>query len=219
MLTESERGGRWPGFLTRKDSNLMIRLRFRREMESRYSNEVQKLCKSSGFGRADKDRLRDLNREPLEDIVNKAKETAPLLTSMVLGVSSNSDVHLTSHLASHQASMKLLTILVVMCRSAYRNTSNYIPLLMAIYLYSAGAKVDAITLLNHLGLSVSYNLLLRKLRDIKAHSTAFIKKQASNCRLVGSWDNFEYRENVVGEKIGDTVKFRSVTMALWIKNG
>lgn len=38
-------------------------------------------------------------------------------------------------------------------------------------------------------------------------------------RLVGSWDNFDYRENVHGERVGDTVKFRSVTMALWVKNG
>ena len=82
--------------------------------------------------------------------------------------------------------MKLLTILVVMYRSAYWNNSNYISLLVVIYLYSTGAKVDAIILLNHLGLSVLYNSPLQKLRDIKAQSTAFIKKQASNCKLVGS---------------------------------
>lgn len=213
MMTESERGGRWPGSLTRKDCNVMIRLRFSREMEKRYSHKVQKLCRSSGFGRVDKRRSGDLDREPFEDIVNQAKETAPLRTSMVLGVRPSSDTRLTSHLAS----MKLIAILVIMCRSAHQNNSNYVPLLVAMYLYSAGA--DAITLLNHLGLSVSYNSLLRKLRDIKAHSAAFIKKQATNCKLVGSWDNFEYRENVAGERIGDTVKFRSVKMALWIKNG
>ena len=115
--------------------------------------------------------------------------------------------------------MKLLAILVILCRSAHRNNSNYFPLLVAIYLYSAGAKVDAITLLNHLGLSVSYNVLLKRLRSIMSSSAAFIKQQATNCKLVGTWDNFEYRENVAGERIGDIVKFRSVTMALWIKNG
>ena len=61
MMTKLEREGCWPGSLTCKDCNLMIKLCFRREMESRYSNEVQKLCKSSGFGRADKDRPEDLN--------------------------------------------------------------------------------------------------------------------------------------------------------------
>lgn len=85
---------------------------------------------------------------------------------------------------------------------------------MARYLYSIGTKVDTITLLNHLGFYVLYNLLLRKLRDIKAHSTVFIKQQVTNCKLVGLWDNFEYRENRIGEKVGDTVKFRSVTMVL-----
>lgn len=111
---------------------------------------------------------------------------------MIFGISSNSDAHLTSHLAFYQASMKLLTILVDICRSVYQNISNYIPLFMAMYLYSAGTKADAITLLNYFRLLVSYNLLLKKLRDIKAYSTTFIKKQTSNYKLVGSWDNFEY---------------------------
>lgn len=44
---------------------------------------------------------------------------------------------------------------------------------------------------------------------------SWIKQQSTNRKLVGTWDNFEYRENVHGERLGDTVKFRSVTMALW----
>lgn len=60
---------------------------------------------------------------------------------------------------------------------------------------------------------------MRKLRDITISSVIFIKKQASNNRLVGIWDNFEYRKNAAGKKIGNTVKFRSVLIALWIKVG
>lgn len=172
-------------------------------MERRYTHKVQKLCKSSGFGQVDKGRRRDLDQEPLKSIVNQTKETAPLITSIMLSLRSNSNTCLTSHLAS----MKLLAVLVIMWRSTHRNSNNYIILLVAMYLYSAGANIDAITLLNYLGLSVLYNLLLRKMRDIKAHSTAFIKQQATNCKLIGSWDNFEYRENVMGKRIDDTVKF------------
>lgn len=61
MLTELEHEDRWPSFLTHKDCNLIIRFCFRREIESKYSNEVQKLCRSSGFNRADKDWPEDLN--------------------------------------------------------------------------------------------------------------------------------------------------------------
>lgn len=212
MMTESERGDCWPGFLICKDCNIMIRLCFRREMEKRYTHKVQKLCKSS---EVDKSRPGNLNQEPFKSIINQAKEIAPLITSIILSLRSNSNICLTSHLAS----IKLLAVLIFMCRSAHRNNSNYIPLLVAMYLYLARAKVDAITLLNHLGLSVLYNSLLQKLRDIKAPNAAFIKQQATNYKLVGSWNNFEYRKNVMGEKIGDTVKFQSVIMAFWIKNG
>ena len=151
-------------------------------MEKQYGYEVEKLCKSSGFGLANRNRPGDLDREPLKQIVTQAKKTAPLMTSLVLGMRPTANTRLTSHLAS----MKLVAILVIICKSAHRNNSNYIPLFVAMYLYSVGAKVDAITLFNHLGLSVLFNVLLRKLRDIKASSAAFIKEQASNCKLVGS---------------------------------
>lgn len=111
-------------------------------------------------------------------------------------------------------SMKIVAILVILCRSAHRNNSNYIPLLIALYMYSAGARDDASTLLNHLGLSVSYDVLQKRLKDITNNSQLWIKEQLSNCRLVGSWDNFEYRENMYDERTGNKVKFRSVTMAL-----
>ena len=217
MITESEREGRWPGSLSKKNCNLIIRLRFRKEIEKRYGREVQKLCKSSGFGLIkNREDSGDLDREPLEKIVSQAKETAPLLTSLVLSIGPTTSL---TSVTTHLASMKLVAILVILCRSAHQNNSNYIPLLIAMYLYSAGARVDAITLLNHLGLSVSYNVLLRKLRSITTSSATFIKEQAFNNKLVGTWDNFEYRENVAGKRIGDIVKFRSVTMALWIKSG
>lgn len=215
MITESDNAdGRWPGSLTKKDCNLIIRLRFRKEMEQRYDHKVQKLYRTSGFGLVKSNQPGDLDQAPLENVVSEAKELAPMMTSLVLGVGPTSK----SPLSSHLSSMKLLAILVIICRSAHRNNSNYVPLLVAMYMYSAGAKVDAITLFNRLGLSVLYNVLLRKLRGIATSSAAFINEQASNCKLVGTWNNFEYRENVAGERIGDTVKFRSITMALWMKN-
>lgn len=213
-MIESTKNGCWPRALIQKDLNLMIRLCFRAEIEKRYGQKVQKLCQTSSFGMAYISKG-DIDWEPLEIIVTIAKEKAPLLTSLMQSIGLLSKSAMTSHLVL----MKLLAILVILCRSAHWNNSNYFPLLVAIYLYSTRAKVDAITLLNHLGLSVSYNVLLKRLRSIMSSSAAFIKQQATNCKLVGTCNNFEYRENVAGERIGDIVKFRSMTMALWIKNG
>lgn len=82
-----------------------------------------------------------------------------LSSSMVFSVGPSNSSR-TSNL--HVVAIKLVAILVILCRSADRNNSNYVPLLIALYLYSAGARVDAITLLNHLGLSVSYDVLQKK---------------------------------------------------------
>lgn len=62
--------------------------------------------------------------------------------------------------------MKFVAILAILCRSAHQNNSNYLPLFVALYLYSAGVKIDAITLLNYLGLSVLYDVLQKRLKAI-----------------------------------------------------
>lgn len=110
--------------------------------------------------------------------------------------------------------MKLVAILVILYRSAHQNNSNYILLFIAIYLYSVRARVNAIIFFNHLGLLVSYNVFLRKVKSITISSATFIREQAFNNKLVGMWDNFKYRKNVTGKKIRGIVKFRSITKAL-----
>lgn len=208
--------GQFPHALTKKDWNLIIKLKGKSEMEKRYRREIQILCKTPCFGAVDSE-PGIINKHPLEGIVEIATEKAPLISSMVFGVGPTSLLQYPSKL--HLISMKLVAVLVILCRSAHRNNSNYLPLMVALCLYSAGAKVDAITLLNHLGLSVSYNVLQSKLRDITLSSKQWIRQQAQNRQLVGTWDNFEFRENVQGERVGDVVKFRSITMALWIERG
>ena len=172
MTGSEDADGQWPGFLTKKDCNLIIRLCFRKKIEQRYSYKVQKLCKTSGFGLIKSNQPGDLYRALLENIIFEAKELALMMTSLVLGVGPTSRSLLTFHLAS----MKLLAILVIIYRSAHQNNSNYVLFLVAMYIYSANAKVDAITLLNRFGLSVLYNVLLRKLRGITTSSAAFIKE-------------------------------------------
>lgn len=151
-------------------------------MENRYSREVQRLCKSPEFEFIKNQKSGILNQELLETIVSQAKEIVPLLTSLVFSVSPTLNTPHTSHVAS----MKLVAILVIICKSTHRNNSNYIPLFIAMYLYSAGARVDTITLFNHLRISILYNILMRKLRSITTSSVVFIKERASNNRLIGT---------------------------------
>lgn len=136
---------------------------------------------------------------------------------MTVGPSSQQTFSTSSAVYFQLIGIKIVVILVTLCCSTYQNNSNYIPLLIAIYIYLVGARVDAITFFNHLGLSVSYDVLQKQLKKVTTLSISWIKSQGLNCKLVGSWDNFEFCENVHGERTGDKVKFRSVTMALQIK--
>lgn len=182
--------GQLPGALTRKDWDLIIKLWAKSELEERYCQEVQSLCRTPYFGFT-KTEPRVVDQHPLEEIIGVFSKKAPLLCSLVLSVgptscssSFSSDTHLVS--------MKIVAVLVILCRSAHQNNSNYFPLLVTLYMYSAAAKIDAIILLNHLGLSVSYKVVQNKLHEITLMQKKWIKQQANNRQLVGTWDNFEY---------------------------
>lgn len=59
-----------------------------------------------------------------------------------------------------------------------------------------------------------YNIFLKTLRIIKASSAAFIEKQSSSSKLVGTKNNFEYRKNISDKGIENIVKFKLIIMAL-----
>lgn len=156
-----------------------------------------------------------IDQHPLNEIIDVSSKKAPLFCSLVLGVSpTNCSSSFSFDL--HLISMKIILVLVILCRLAHWNNSNYFPLRVTLYMYSTGAKIDAITLLNHLGLPVLYKVLQKKFHGITLMQKKWIKQRASNWQLVSTWDNFKYWENVQGERVGDTVKFRSIIMALWI---
>lgn len=124
--------------------------------------------------------LGDLDQASLEYIVSKAKKLASIITSLILGTG----LTLKSPLTSHLVSMKLLAIFVIIYRSTHQNFNNYVSLYIIIYMYSAGAKIDTITVFNYPGLFILYNLVLKKLRSIITSSATSIKKEASNCKLI-----------------------------------
>lgn len=183
MMTEThQQNGRWPKALKRKNWDQILELRCQSELEKRYNQEIQSLCKTPNFGIVTPGlRPGEINKKPLIEIVDLAQKKALQLTSMILSIDlscRSSDLHVVS--------MKLVTILVILCRLAHCNNSHFLPLLIALYLYSAGARVDAITLLNQMGLTVSYNVFLYKFKAIASDSALWIKQQASNLRLVGT---------------------------------
>lgn len=103
------------------------------------------------------------HRNALKNVVTQTKATAPLLSSLVLSVGPTTSI---KKQASNLNNMKLVAFLIILCRSAHRNNSNYLLLMIGLYLYFAGVRVDAVTLLNRFGLLISYNVLQKSLGNI-----------------------------------------------------
>lgn len=160
----------------------------------------------------------DIDQTPLETIFVQVKEQASLLTDIILVVGSvYNHTHFT--LSLYLVNMKLVAVFIIFCKTAHQNNSNYLPLLIAFYFYLASTWIDAITLLNRLDICVSYDMLQKKLKNITTSSMFLIKLENTNRKLIKTWDNFNYRENVNKKRLDDIMKFCLVTMALWILKG
>lgn len=138
-----------PNVLTRKIWNLIIQLQAQHKMKKQYTWEIYRLWKTPCFDVFNKDLPEVTDKGFLHNIAEIAIKNALFNSGMVFSVrSSNSSW--TSNL--YVVAMKLVAILVILCHSAHRNNSNYILLLIVLYLYSAVVWVDIIMLLNNLGL-------------------------------------------------------------------
>lgn len=149
--------GQLLGTLTQKDWNLIIKLWAKSKLEKHYCKEVQSLCRTPRF-KAAKTKPKVINQHLLDEIIDVSSKKAPLLCSLMFGIRP------TSYSSSFSSdpylfSMKIVVVLVILCQSAHQNNSNYFLLLIALYIYSASAKIDAITLFNCFGLFVSYKVL------------------------------------------------------------
>lgn len=76
--------------------------------------------------------------------------------------------------------IKLLAILIIICKLAHQNNDNHIFLLVTIYIYLASIKVETIIFFNRFAFFVLYNILLKKLKGITTFCIIFIKKQTFN---------------------------------------
>lgn len=99
-------------------------------MEKCHNYKVQALCKISDFTSIKRNQPRNLDRVPLKSIVTKAKEIVSLMTNLLLSVGL---IITSTSFTSHPDLIKLVTILIIICKLAHQNNSNYL-FFVAIYL-------------------------------------------------------------------------------------
>lgn len=136
-MTKSESKKQWPNSLSKKDCSLIICFRFEKKIEKYYSCGMQVFCKSLNFKSIRYNQPENLNWASLESIINQAKEISLIIMSLLFNMRISTTTSITLFIFQ-VALMKLVTILVILCKLAYQNNSNYLPLFVVIYLYFAG---------------------------------------------------------------------------------
>ncbi len=99
--------------------------------------------------------LTRLIKNPIENIKDIAKWIAIMPMIFI-----NSVYILTKLLTSAYQiiEIKLVNILVVLCKSTHHNNSNYFLFLIPLYLYSSVVRVKIITLFNDFCINILYNI-------------------------------------------------------------
>lgn len=112
-----------------------------------------------------------VNKGPINKVVETVKSKAFMISSIVFDMGPSS-----CNLPSHLVTMKLIAILIILYLSAHRKNSNYILFFIGLYFYFTDAKTDAITFFNYFDLSVLYDILQKKLKNIISMSKNWIKQ-------------------------------------------
>lgn len=180
----------WPSVIIQKNFDTIIKIYFQKKLKKRYSQEVQSFYKTPSFGLATQSTssFKEINQRSFKNVIKEAQENVFLLNSIIIAIELSSwRISLSSNVAYFWLiSIKINTILVILYCSIYWNNSNYIPLLIALYLYTAKAQGDTITLLNHLSFLLLYDVLKKKLKEIIISIISWIKSQGSNPHLFES---------------------------------
>ena len=97
------------------------------------------------------------------------------------------------------------------------NTSTNFQSVMGLCIYQGGARRRVLDTLCHLGLTMSYSTLQRRMSSLSDEARRKIRTIGRASTTVVTYDNFVFAEGRRGERIGDVREFRSITTALIFK--
>lgn len=188
-----------------------------REMIERvYRKELDELCKQSEFARFDIANFDTLNPSKLVDSLGNL---SPLIETHAPNLSRLLRCLGTPAAKVHKANVQdvsatHITILVILGMSAHRNSATNISTIFGLYFLGSGVQRRVLECLHHLGLVPSCKVLYKHQKDMKDLAEKQLSLLGQDPGLVISWDNFDFRDPIRHERLGDGSKFQSVTTAV-----
>ena len=107
----------------------------------------------------------------------------------------------------------LVMITSMIIRSCRPRSANMFGRMLGLHLSNTGCTRRALTLLNKLGVTESYQALLDAKKDLAEYHQEQLKSISQRRDLIFAWDNFDWQERVRHQSVGHTHRMHSVTTA------
>ena len=106
---------------------------------------------------------------------------------------------------------RIVAIISILCFSQRQYTYTGLQTTLGLYLHSNGVKRQQIELLNRFGLVVSYDTIIRAIKEQSTRAEGQVERMGQCDDAVTAYDNFEVMEGVKEQRVDNQSTFHSVT--------
>ena len=145
----------------------------------------------------------------MDQTLHTIQRQAPLLLQLIRDVMAPEFRR--THQCQKEPVARIVTIIAILCFLQHQNTCTGFQTNLGLYLHSNGVKRQQIELLSRLGLIVSYDTVIRVIKEQSAQAAIQVKDMGQDNALVTAYDNFKLMEGVKEQQVDHQGTFHSVT--------
>ena len=146
----------------------------------------------------------------LSSLPSRIRDAAPKFSSLLSILCANNICYEDLIPVPHGILVMITSIILHSCRP---RSSNMFSRMLGLHLSNTGCTRRALTLLNKLGVTESYQTLLDAKKDLAEYHQEQLKGIGQRRDIIFAWDNFDWQERVRHQSVGHTHRMHSVTTA------
>src|SRR5271155_2794375 len=126
----------------------------------------------------------------MDETLRAVEEQAPLLLQLIQNIMAPDKMR-SNQQCQKAAASRIVTIISILCFSQHRNTCTGFQTTLGLYLHSNGVKRQQMNLLSRLGLTISYQTIIRLIKEQSVRAADQVKSMGQCNTSVTAYDNFE----------------------------
>jgi hypothetical protein len=172
--------------------------------------EVERLGAVAPFNKYDPTfKSGEFDATDIDQTLHTIQRKAPLLLQLIRNIMAPESQRF--YQRQKEPIARIVTIIAILCFSQRQNTCTGFQTKLGLYLHSNGVKRQQIELLSRLGLVISYDTVIRVIKEQSAQAAVQVKDMGQGDASVTAYDNFEIMEGVKEQRVDHQGTFHSVT--------